>query len=78
VRLLETVQTSARNRSTSACKADRTSPWPVFKMCVRLGVSTPALLPLRRRRTAQQRRQAEIIIHVKTAFQADRGAYGGA
>ena len=78
MRLLEMVQTSARNRSISACKADRTSPYPVLKMCVLAG-----RLDLRfcyhcdAVETARQRRQAKIIIHVKTAFQAGRGAYGG-
>jgi transposase InsO family protein len=61
----------------AAEKADPTSPYPVLKMCVWLGVSASGFYDhLNAVQTARQRRRAKIILHVQAAFQAGRGAYG--
>jgi hypothetical protein len=61
----------------AAEKADPTSAYPVIKMCVWLGVSTSGFYDrLDAIQTARQRRRAKIIIHVKAAYAAGRGAYG--
>jgi putative transposase len=61
----------------AAEKADRGSCYPVIKMCGWLGVSTSGFYDhLDAVETARQRRRAKIIIHVKAAYAAGRGAYG--
>jgi putative transposase len=68
---------SEKYQLIAAEKADRTSPYPVIKMCCWLGVSTSGFYEhLDAVETDQQRRRAKIILHVKAAYQAGRGAYG--
>lgn len=61
----------------AAEKADRGSCYPVIKMCGWLGVSTSGFYDhCNAVETDRARRRAKIIIEVKAAFEAGRGAYG--
>jgi putative transposase len=68
---------SEKYQLIAAEKADRTSPYPVIKMCVWLGVSTSGFYEhLEAVQTDRQRRRAKITRHVQAAYRAGRGAYG--
>lgn len=61
----------------AAEKADRGSCYPAIKMCGWLGVSTSGFYDhCKAVETDRARRRAKMIIEVKAAFEAGRGAYG--
>jgi putative transposase len=61
----------------AAEKADPASPYPVVKMCAWLEVSTSGFYDhCTGVETDRARRRCKIIIHVRGAYEAGRGAYG--
>jgi transposase InsO family protein len=68
---------SEKYQLIAAEKADPYSPYSVIKMCGWLQVSSSGFYDhINARETARQQRRIKIIIHVRAAHAAGRGAYG--